>query len=155
MRLTYPRLLCAISVVCGLLGCSGAPSPPSTYPVSGKVTLNGKPVEGANLTFIPKTAGDGATASGSTDAEGNYRLFQGSLNGAQPGSYKVILEAWVPKPGASIPAEMKNDKGQLAAMGLATQVIPTKYVDPAQTDLSADVDPNPAGNTFNFDLVSQ
>jgi hypothetical protein len=75
-----------------LTGCSGSSRPP-TYPVTGTVTFQGKPVAGAAITFVP-TGTDGAAASALTDAEGKYALTTWeSGDGARPGEYRVKISA--------------------------------------------------------------
>ena len=80
----------------GLVGC-GAETPdfPDVAPVTGTVTYQGKPVEGANVRFIP-SAGEGNPAMATTDAEGHYTLsttFSSSVTeeGAVPGNYSVLV----------------------------------------------------------------
>jgi hypothetical protein len=78
-----------------LQGCGGR----SYAPVSGTVTLDGKPVAKAVVTFIPlpdpgsKEAGD--SASGKTNEKGEYTLQtytpRGMKDGAQVGKHKVSI----------------------------------------------------------------
>jgi hypothetical protein len=71
-----------------LTGCSNSSRPP-TYPVTGTVTLQGKPVAGAVVTFVP-TGTEGAAASAITDSEGKYALTTWEAgDGARPGEYGV------------------------------------------------------------------
>jgi len=66
-------------------GCGG----PKLHPVSGTVTLDGNPVEGAAVTFM---SDDGKnTYAGLTDASGKYTLYAGEKPGASAGSYKVLV----------------------------------------------------------------
>jgi carboxypeptidase family protein len=70
-----------------LTGCSNSSRPP-TYPVTGTVTLQGKPVAGAAVTFVP--TGEGEAASAITDSEGKYALTTWQAgDGARPGEYRV------------------------------------------------------------------
>jgi len=83
-----PRILLAL-VLAGslpvLAGCGG----PKLVPVTGVVTFDGKPVEGATVTFVSE---DGKNSfSGSTDASGKYSLQEGEKVGALPGAYKVLV----------------------------------------------------------------
>lgn len=57
------------AMVC--LGCGGAEGEP-TYSVTGVVTLNGAPLEGVAVSFVPD--GSGQSAVGVTDASGKYSL---------------------------------------------------------------------------------
>ena len=70
-----------------LTGCSNSSRPP-TYPVTGTVTSQGKPVAGAAITFVP--TGEGEAASAITDSEGKYALTTWEAgDGARPGEYRV------------------------------------------------------------------
>jgi hypothetical protein len=84
-----------VFLLIALQGCGGR-----TYaPVSGTVTLDGKPVVKAVVTFIPlpkpgsRDAGD--SASGTTNEKGEYTLKtytpQGWKDGAQVGKHKVSI----------------------------------------------------------------
>lgn len=96
------RRLWTILCVCGLLNLAGCSDFPKLYPVSGKVTLDGQPLTGGGLAFVPDTA-KGNTAPVDCkcliDSQGHYELksrgVKGSDNGkgAPLGRYKVILVA--------------------------------------------------------------
>lgn len=89
------------------LGCGG----PKPVKVSGVLTLNGEPVEGANVQFVP--ADDGKRpASGITDKTGKFELtcFE-SKDGALPGDYKVVITYTPPvetEPGGKTEQVMKK-----------------------------------------------
>ena len=73
---------------------SGCSKQPSLVAVSGKVTLNGKPLGNVRVDFQPDpdkgTTGQGS--SGTTDAEGNFQLsYQGEKPGAIVGHHRVIV----------------------------------------------------------------
>jgi len=89
-------------VFIALQGCGGGERYAS---VTGKVTLDGKPLAKVGVTFVPidKPGSDlaGLTASGATDENGQYSLrtyVQGSFrDGALVGKHKVIItqrETW-------------------------------------------------------------
>lgn len=60
------------------------------YPVEGVVTLDGKPVKGASVTFMPKTTGRPGLAE--TDADGRFSLKElGIHQGVAPGGYGVAV----------------------------------------------------------------
>ncbi|TWT66930.1 hypothetical protein Pla123a_43590 [Posidoniimonas polymericola] len=73
-------------------GCSGGGE--KTYPVSGVVTFEGKPLAGGSLVFeplspAPKT-GKMYSARGKIGPEGQFRLSTfGDQDGAPPGRYRV------------------------------------------------------------------
>jgi hypothetical protein len=81
------RCAVVLSAFAGALALSGCG--PSYVPVNGVVTMDGKPVEGATVTFITE---DGTqSASGQTDASGNFSLTAGGKEGVLPGTYKVMV----------------------------------------------------------------
>ena len=84
------KLALSILVTVGIVltGCSNSSQPP-TYPVTGTVTMQGKPVAGAAITFVP-TGNEGEAASAITDSEGKYALTTWQAgDGARPGEYRV------------------------------------------------------------------
>jgi len=89
-RLRRPVPLVGLTVIlCAAAGCG---SPRTPVPVSGTITLDGKPVEGATVTFHP--LGDdkeGRPATGQTDKTGTFHLKTGSGDGTRPGEYKVVI----------------------------------------------------------------
>ena len=60
--------------------------------VSGTVTMDGAPLEGASVTFQPEMASGGSPSYGTTDANGKYELmFTFSKKGAMLGEHKVSI----------------------------------------------------------------
>src|SRR5688572_3610664 len=72
-----------------MLGCGQ--SGPDVAPVKGRVTLDGKPLETADVVFQPV---DGEPPStGRTDAEGRYELlYKRGITGARLGEHTVRIE---------------------------------------------------------------
>ncbi|HEX6985255.1 MAG TPA: carboxypeptidase regulatory-like domain-containing protein, partial [Planctomycetaceae bacterium] len=60
---------------------------PGGVPVSGTVTLKGRPLAGATVTFV---AEDGAAATAKTDDAGRYRIDFGP-EGLRPGAYTPVV----------------------------------------------------------------
>src|SRR5438067_2166344 len=96
-----------------LLGAAGCGSS-NIAPVSGKVTLDGKPLANATVIFEPisseKNPGPGSTAK--TDENGQYtmQLMTGRANGALVGKHKVMITAYpgggdAPSSGANMIAQ--------------------------------------------------
>ena len=75
-----------------LVGCGSSGEP--TFPVSGKVTYaDGKPVEGAAVSFVPDSGSKPAV--GITDADGMYKLTTTNKDdGAIAGDYKVTIASY-------------------------------------------------------------
>ena len=87
-------LLAALILSCP--GCGPSTSHlPKTVPASGVVTLDGNPVDGAQVVIVPAAEGTtGATAV--TDASGHFALrAYPEKDGAIPGEYKVQVSKTV------------------------------------------------------------
>lgn len=144
------------------LGCSSGDQVPGVIKVSGKVTLDQVPVEGATVTFQPE--GQTRSASGITDKNGTYKLT--TLNpgdGALPGKYKVLISkvedtdpahhmtglefTEMITSGKRPPPPPTGSKKK--NVGLVYHV-PQKYMDAKTTDLTAEVDKS--NTTINFEL---
>jgi hypothetical protein len=83
---------CLLTLVLALPGCSE--SGPPLGVVSGTVTLDGQPLEGAAVVFTPKAqAIDAGPSQGKTGPDGKYSLSFGSTrSGAYLGGHSVIIE---------------------------------------------------------------
>lgn len=81
--------LCSIACMLCVTGCGS--SGPTLGTVTGTVTLDGKPVSQALVTFISKEP-DGTSSFGMTDANGKYRLeFTTERMGAMLGDHDVEI----------------------------------------------------------------
>lgn len=137
--LIFPLLLLS-----SLVGCKSEEFP--VAPISGVITLDGKPLEGAKVGFGPRAkpselvAGPGAY--GKTDANGAYQLRTlDGKEGAVIGPNKVTISKWKTK---TLP------NGEVIA--LPVDLIPRRYN--SDTELSFDVAPGGTSDA-NFDLVSK
>ncbi len=149
------------------LGCSGNSSGrPTTYPVTGTVKLNGKPVEGAVVTF---QLTDGKENSvGSTDKEGKFSLSMfGPNDGAIPGQYKVSISKFDVEPpkttgmvagqinSGDLPAEYSPPAAGGGTAGAGStgpkNSLPAKFANYDSSGLRAMVDAK-GKNSFDFDL---
>ncbi len=153
--------------VLGILGCGGGAKRLDTVLVSGTVTLDGAPVEGARVVFAP-TSGGGVAASGTTDASGRYKLTTRDPNdGALPGSYAVMISKTEAekspateaiKPGMSDEEAMKASMEAHLKSGEAepkfTEKLPAKYKAPATSGFKAEVTKG-GKSEFNFELTSK
>lgn len=88
MRLA--TLILGACVVFSLAGCGGGGDTSNLGKVSGTVTLNGEPLEGATLEFVPEHGG--RPSIGLTDDDGNYTmLFRADTPGALIGAHLVRI----------------------------------------------------------------
>jgi hypothetical protein len=136
------------------LGCGDDTGLAKRYPVSGKVTYKGEPVQNARISFVP-TAPDGRPAAGQVES-GRYTLTTLAPNdGALPGKYKVtILSKEVDT------SEMKNiakggqfhhDQAFARANKTAKSLVPSKYSLEETSGLEREV--KAQSNSIDFDLV--
>jgi hypothetical protein len=84
-------LLCIFA--CAALGCGGSDMEQPTFPVSGVVKLDGKPLKGATIVFHAVDQSKfkwKELPQGLTDEEGKFSIFTYSSNdGAPAADYKV------------------------------------------------------------------
>jgi hypothetical protein len=119
----YPGF--ALVMACLLAGCSRNIKPPSTVPVSGVVTMQGKPAVGIRVKFHPQfnMGRIKYIPVGETGPEGQFTLSTGApANGAPPGEYLVTFE----KP------EIESSK-QHNFIETEIDAFQGKYSDPAQS----------------------
>ena len=75
LRCGFALLMLSATVVSG---CGGGSSPPRAVPVSGVLTLDGQPVAGARVRFVPTVEG-GRTAIGDAPTPASLRCPRSSL----------------------------------------------------------------------------
>lgn len=121
-------------------GCGSSEKKIETVPVSGTVTLDGKPLPAALVTLHP-TEGKANPCSATSNEQGEFKLSFGSYPGVMPGAYKVTIEYLTKPDGKPIVAEPGMDAMQLKMQGLAIQALPPVYSDLSQTKLTAKVEP--------------
>ncbi len=138
-------------------GCSSSSRPP-TYRVTGTVTLKGKAVDGAVVTFVPAGT-EGEAASAITDANGHYALTTWEAgDGARPGEYRVKVskqEQQAVDPSKlvqnlSYEEEQKIYVESKKAAPPAKRLIPSKYEDDQTSGLTHTVDKKPT--TFDVKI---
>lgn len=124
---------------------------PSDYPVlghvAGTITLDGRPVEGASVSFFPT---QGRPSSGSTDARGRYDLcFVNNVRGAAVGTHRVSINKIVqdPKYVPVPPGNARHDPGPTFI-----NLLPDRYSS-TKSELTAVV--VKGRNEINFDLKSK
>jgi hypothetical protein len=142
----YGRTLLAGAVVAMVAGC-GSPQGREMVDVSGEVTLDGSPVEGASVTFHPLETSEGALACQAvTDADGRFRLTthlgKGRFeHGIAPGHYDVVVTKLDTSAVSSTIAPPRN-------------LLPKKYGNASTSGLAADVQIGKASE-HNFHLKAE
>lgn len=136
-------------VVLALAGCGGAKSekPEKLAPVNGMVTLDGKPLTMAAMTFLPDGETKGIAGVAYTGEDGKFEAKWRTETGIPPGSYKVVVSRLGLPDGSPVPP------GQSAADVGAIETVPPRFSDAAQTKLALTVPDT--GLTQTFDLKSK
>jgi len=156
-RQIHPRQFApsAVLIVCcsALLfvlptGCG--PKGPKISQVSGRVTLDGKPLNKASITFAPMATkvnpNPGMTAQAITDDEGRYKL---SIDASTPGAVVGTCRIYITTVDPSNPGGEDRDAG--GPVRRRVDRVPAKYN--MATELTFDVPPE-GTDKANFDLTS-
>jgi hypothetical protein len=159
-RLVVPTLLVCLA---GLAGCG--PRGPDVQYVEGVVTLAGKPLEHATVTFFP--VGDGLGAAGITDKDGRYRLNSPRARptaGALIGDYSITVTkyddlAYTFRPAPTDPEGFARWQTELSEHVRKQEgktpplLTPEKYSKPEKSPLKATVKKGRnTGPEYSFDL---
>lgn len=125
--------------------CLGCGSGSSAVPVSGVVTLDGKPLPNALVAFQPVAESGGTPGPGSygvTDASGAYSLRRADNDqpGAVVGNHRVVIDLKV---------DSSDDRGPKSRPPAKT--LPPRYN--KQSELEFKVEPG-GSKAANFDLKS-
>jgi hypothetical protein len=132
---SIPTAFRLLPVCLALVGGCG-PDRPLTIPVDGTVTVDGRPVEGASVMFMPQFPG--RPALGVTDASGQFRLTTfASGDGAQPGQHTVTVTL---QKTTGFVADKDGLSGGMAPEGVRIEwVVPQRYSKPETSELSVEV----------------
>ena len=130
-----------------LSGCGSGDNFSVAKNVSGIVTLNGKPLSKASVTFVPSATKDrmnpGPTAQGITDGEGRFKLnVDPTTSGSVVGNCRIYITTLISEPGA-------QDRDAGGPISNVQDKLPPKYN--MKTELTFDVPPG-GTDKANFDL---
>jgi hypothetical protein len=136
-----------------ILACGCRPDTsglPATVPARGVVTLDGQPVEGAQVGFVPEGAG-AIAAFASTDAGGRFslRAFD-QKDGAIPGAYKVQISKTI-QTKLEGPAPSTLDGGEPVLLEFG---VPAKYTSIETSGLSYTI-PDKGTSDIKLELSSK
>lgn len=127
--------LIALVLCAGFQGCGGN----GLATVEGKVSLDGKAIEGGSVTLHP--VGPGPLSYSSIASDGSYQIRTASRQGVLPGKY-VATVSWrsrPPSPGMTL--------RQLQAL----EKVPIRYCTEETSDLHMEV--KPGSNSLDLQLV--
>lgn len=118
------------------------------------MTLNGKPLEGAVVTFEPDASvKDGIPANDVTGPDGNYRAFTKGRVGIMPGKYHVLVTKSLIDT-AKIRPEFKDDPF-MAQLSLGPPERAKDQRKKEQIEGTFDREVPPEGGEQSFDLKSK
>jgi hypothetical protein len=157
----FPCLF-GLLVTCALVGCGS--DLPKTVPVTGTVTLDGKPLEGATVNLI---SDEGSLAAGGvTDESGNFSLRttvgDKMVDGAKVGTHKVAVTK-TSSSGPAIEMDIEERKKMMEQMTTnpaitsdvkVQDLVPAKYKNPLQSGLVANVTQE-GPNQITLELTSK
>jgi hypothetical protein len=132
---------------------SGCEDGPSLVAVAGNVTLDGQPLEGATLSFVPVSGNPVSTAgSDVTGPQGNFKITHNGRAGLAPGKYKILVSKTVevaPKSGKEVSPIFAKASFEKHLMGLTKEAIP-----PQRFEREVEV-PASGATDFAFDFKSE
>ncbi|MCZ2343812.1 MAG: hypothetical protein LC104_18745 [Bacteroidales bacterium] len=159
-RISTPTLLLLI------LSAGGCSDQPNLVPVSGTLTLDGKPLPHKAIRYIPEPGTPGLGGGRNSDAEGRYTILAQlggqtkDFLGLPPGQYRVVIaEPQIPmtspvpetdadgSPAAAIAPEAVDPRRRKSAS------IPVRYTQEETTDLRITVPPE--GGVFDLKLTTK
>jgi hypothetical protein len=135
-----------IIAAASLTGCGGAGPDYPLAPARGTVRLDGQPLAGVVIEFVPQQGTKGIGATAMSGADGTYALEnKHGGKGAAPGEYRVTVQ----RPQTRGPGAVADPEKAKAAAG---PPVPSVYGNHDATPLRVTVPPK--GGTFDLDLKS-
>jgi len=146
------RVLALSPLLAFAIGCG---SGPKLVPVSGVVTLNGKPLGEAVIQFLPDPAtADSLPADDVTGPEGNYKAQSKGRSGVVPGKYRVVItKVNTPIPPA-VSEQFKDDPfmAELSSRPPDVGKAAKKAADGTKIEEAFSREIPPEGGVFDFDV---
>jgi len=122
----------AAALAAASLGCSGESS--NLAKVKGNVTLDGAPLENANVVFVPAAGEKPERFVGVSDSKGAFEVT------APPGDYKVLI-AQLAGQDPSLKEAPKNPGGRETVRLKLENTLPEAYGTPDKTPFRCKVPP--------------
>ncbi|NLS93447.1 MAG: carboxypeptidase regulatory-like domain-containing protein [Planctomycetaceae bacterium] len=149
-----------LAVLMGLAGCSpdSRRDGPEMVRITGVVTLDGEPLEGAHIRFSPDVSGPAAFAV--SDKRGRYELRTYEPgDGIIPGTYHVTVNKEVVEPGMEFESQVAmeaylKESGDRPSATKIVNTVPEKYASKKTSGLKAEINVGSAGS-FDLELVSK
>ena len=144
-------LACALLLTASVIGCGG--SGPKYVPVSGTVTLDGKPYGDAVVVFLPKASAEhpepGRSSAGETDASGHFALKTDELkNGAVIGKHLVKISTR----GPVVQVDPAVGSPDSAPANIKRDLVPAEWNTLSDKEFEV---PSAGTDKANFDIVTK
>ena len=117
------------------------------HPVAGVVTLDGRPIKGASLTFMPRAKG--RPGIGETGPDGRFRMKDAGMHdGLPPGDYDILvmLAEWSQPKIVKVPAGAGGEHGAADTIEIVEVpahvtkwIVPERYSTHGASGLSASI----------------
>jgi hypothetical protein len=133
-----------------LAGCAGEPVE-TLVPVGGKLLVDGKPLDGVVVTFIPEISENNGGGDGTTDDSGAFTVTNLKQNkpGLPPGKYTLIYSRMRYPDGSAAPAIEPNKP--IPPGPVRVEALPSFLTIPDPNDPSRTVEIPEEGNS-NLEL---
>ncbi len=165
---TFAKTSVIACLLVGLVCFAGCGSDDPHRKVTGKVTMDGAPVDGASLMFYSQDS-TGEGGGGKTDASGAYSIVAPSTTkgGLLPGTYKVTIAKYAEVVDEDQQAyesgeitydelqERKAAKGPYGKVETGELLTPAQYSNTNATPLTVTVTDDSKQNVFDFDLTAE
>jgi hypothetical protein len=141
-RRTIPSSAALLGLCLAQLGCGSEPGE-LLLPVSGRVTLSGRPLTSGTVSFRPDSARGNASLhhpTGTIDALGGYTLSVVKSPGAPPGWYRVLVFV-----------DANVSSGSAVHPLMPRWLVPARYLSEKTTPLSVEVVASPPDG--HYDLI--
>lgn len=158
------KALFTLVALCALASAAIGCGPRNTFgvvDVTGKITVDGAPVEGVVVTMSPvdPLQADGTSrrpASGLTKADGTFRVVTpgAKMAGVMPGEYVLTLskEIWVDADGNEVDPNAEYDPSQPTPKMFPKDLLPAEYKDASKSEWKVNV--VDAKTPIEFDVPS-
>lgn len=137
-------LVCGICLGLFVMGCQRNYSGDKRFPLSGKVSFNGEPIDLGSISFLPME--NDQRVSGGTIEDGVYSVPEAF--GANAGKYRVEIR-WQKKTGKKIRRPI-DARGTILEDDVLAEGLPREF----HTNSKLTVEVAEGQTTFDFDLRS-
>lgn len=152
-RLCAPLTAAAALILAAATPGCGKSDDLKLAPVSGKLLMNGAPLEGASLLFLPDADPKLPSGSDLSGQGGTFKAMTRNRPGLVPGKYKVVVTKPIADASKKAPKEIADDPYMAKLAGLGKDESPDIYAAAETTPLKLEV-PEGGEEGIEFDLKS-